>query len=112
MVTISWGALIAICAAVVTISEAIKAIIGAVKAVRKPEHRQNEQIQKLDEQVKAIEEKLGNDKSRLDELEAGLEYTLESLLALLSHAIDGNDVDGLKTAKTHLNSYLIGKVKR
>ena len=63
MVTINWGALIAICAAVVTISEAIKAIIGAVKAVRKPEQRQDEQIQKLDEQIKAIEEKLGNDKS-------------------------------------------------
>lgn len=112
MVTVSWGALIAICAAVVTFSEAAKAIINAIKAVRKPEQKQNEQIQNLNDKIKSVEEKLGTDNDRLNELEVGLEYTLESLFALLSHAIDGNDVDGLKTAKTHLNSYLIGKVRR
>ena len=112
MVTVSWGALIAICAAIVTFSEAIKAIVNAIKAVRKPEQRQDEQIQNLNEQIKAIEDKLETDKSRLDELEVGLEYTLESLFALLSHAIDGNDVDGLKKAKSNLNSYLIGKVRK
>jgi hypothetical protein len=33
----------------------------------------------------------------------------QSMLALLSHALNGNDVDSLKKAKEDLQNYLIGK---
>ncbi len=112
MITISWSALIAICAAVVTVSGAVGAIVKFLHFLRKPEVKQNENIDKLAADMLLVQSKLNSDKERLDDLETGLKYTLESLLALLSHALDGNDIDGLKKAKKHLNEYLIGKVEK
>lgn len=112
MITISVSALIAICAAIVTVSGAIGVIVKFIMLLRKPEVRQNEEISKLSSRVDVVDEKLSTDKQRLDDLETGLKYTLESLLALLSHALDGNDIDGLKKAKKHLNEYLLGKVEK
>ena len=112
MITISVSALIAICAAIVTVSGAIGVIVKFIMFLRKPEVRQNEEISKLSSRVDAVDEKLSTDKQRLGDLETGLKYTLESLLALLSHALDGNDIDGLKKEKKHLNEYLLGKVEK
>lgn len=112
MITISWSALIAICAAVVTVSGAIGAIVKLIRWLKKPEVRQDESIDKLTSRMDTVENKLSKDKERLEDLETGLKYTLESLLALLSHALDGNDIDSMKKAKKHLNDYLIQKVEK
>lgn len=112
MITISWSALIAICAAVVTVSGAIGAIVKLIRWLKRPEVRQDENIGKLTSRMDTVENKLSKDKERLEDLETGLKYTLESLLALLSHALDGNDIDGMKKAKKHLNEYLIQKVEK
>lgn len=112
MITISWSALIAICAAVVTVSGAIGAIVKLIRWLKKPEVRQNENIDKLISRMDGVEDKLSKDKERLEDLETGLKYTLESLFALLSHALDGNDIDSMKKAKKHLNDYLIQKVEK
>lgn len=112
MITISWSALIAICAAVVTVSGAIGAIVKLIRWLKRPEVRQNENIDKLASRMDRVEDKLSKDKERLEDLETGLKYTLESLLALLSHALDGNDIDSMKKAKKHLNDYLIQKVEK
>lgn len=112
MITISWSALIAICAAVVTVSGAISVLVKFFTFLRRPEVKQNEHIDKLSADMLSVQNKLESDKERLDDLETGLKYTLESLLALLTHALDGNDVDGMRKAKEHLNVYLLGKVER
>ena len=119
MITISWSALIAICAAVVTFSGAVSAIVKFVKWLKRPEEKQNAninklntKIDKLEERIEVVENKLSTDKSRLEDLETGLKLTLESLLALLSHALDGNDVEGLRKSTKDLNQYLLGKVEK
>ena len=112
MITISWSALIAICAAVVTVSGAIGAIVKLIRWFKRPEVRQDENINKLTSRMDGVEDKLLKDKERLEDLETGLKYTLESLLALLSHSLDGNDIDSIRKAKKHLNDYLIQKVEK
>ena len=112
MITISWSALIAICAAVITVSGAISVVVKFITFLRKPEVKQDENIKNLSKRMDAVDTMLSTDKERLDDLETGLKYTLESLLALLSHALDGNDIDGMKKAKKHLNEYLLGKVEK
>lgn len=112
MITISWSALIAICAAVITVSGAVGAIVKFVTFLRRPEVKQDQNISDLAERMSTAEGKLSRDKERIDDLETGMKYTLESLLALLSHALDGNDVDSMRKAKKHLNDYLIGKVEK
>jgi len=56
-----------------------------------------------------VEKHLSNDNTRLDEIEQGNRVTVKALLALLKHAIDGNEIKGLKDATTELNDYLINK---
>ena len=50
-----------------------------------------------------------SDLRRLDKQEEGNKVTQKALLALISHALDGNDIDSLRKARTDLNDYLIDK---
>ena len=112
MITISWSALIAICAAVITLSGAVGAIVKFITFLRRPEVKQDKNISDLTDRMSEAESKLSRNKERINDLETGMKYTLESLLALLSHALDGNDVDSMRKAKKHLNDYLIGKIEK
>lgn len=112
MITISVSMLLAICSGIVVVSAAVGAVVRGINVLRKPEIAQNKNIEKLTEKLNQMEQKVSSDNQRLDDLETGLKYTLEALFALLSHAIDGNETEGLKDAKKHLNDYLIGKVEK
>ena len=59
--------------------------------------------------VERFEQLFDNDNKRLVELEKGNRIMQQSMLALLSHALNGNDVDSLKKAKDNLQNYLIDK---
>lgn len=50
-----------------------------------------------------------SDLKRLEELEKGNKATQKALLALISHALDGNDIESLKRARNELNEFLINK---
>ena len=98
-----------ICGAIVSLSAGITVIIKVVQKAKAPEHTQNERILALEKKVERFEQLFDNDNKRLIELERGNRVTQQALLALLSHALNGNDVDSLKEAKTKLENYLIGK---
>lgn len=83
---------------------------------RGPDGKQDEKIATLDARVGKLEQSLAKhdsfftaDKSRLDAIEDGNRVMQEGMIALLSHAIDGNDVAACKKAKEDLNAYLINR---
>lgn len=98
-----------ICGAIVSISAAITIIIKVINKAKEPERNQNERITALEGKVAKYEKYFDNDNKRLVELEKGNIVTQQALLALLSHAINGNDLDSLKEAKTKLERYLVNK---
>lgn len=49
------------------------------------------------------------DLKRIETLEEGNKVTQKALLALLAHAIDGNNVDQLRKAEDDLKNYLIDR---
>lgn len=98
-----------ICGAIVSISAAITIIIKVINKAKEPERNQNERITVLESKVAKYEKYFDNDNKRLVELEKGNIVTQQALLALLSHAINGNDLDSLKEAKTKLERYLVNK---
>lgn len=98
-----------VCGAIVSVSAAITIIIKVIQKVKAPEKTQNERIDKLESDVKSLKQYLDNDNKRLKALEEGNIVTQQALLALLSHALNGNDMDSLKEAKAKLEKYLIGK---
>lgn len=91
------------------LSNFILMIIMWVDKAETPEKNQNARIMAIEDEIKDIYEKIGKDNNRLIELEKGNVVTQEAILALLSHAIDGNNTDGLKKAKDNLQTYLTHK---
>ena len=86
------------------------AIFGKAWAkFRQPDKRQDSRIKALEVQMETFREYLGKDKTRLDELDNGNRVTQQALLALLGHAINGNNTDQLRAAKENLQNYLINK---
>lgn len=100
-----------ICGAIVSVSAAVTVISKVIQKARAPEKSQNERISKLEKNVETINQHLDNDNKRLKNLEEGNRVTQQAILALLSHALNGNDVDSLQKAKSRLEDYLIGKEK-
>lgn len=91
------------------LSNFILMIIMWVDKAKTPEKSQNARITRIENEIEDIYGKIGKDNNRLRELERGNVVTQEAILALLSHAIDGNNTDGLKKAKDDLQTYLTHK---
>lgn len=98
-----------ICGAICTIAAAIAVFYKAALKAGEPESIQNKRLDALEIQVAKFGEYLDRDNRRLNLLDEGNRVTQQALLALMSHAINGNDVDKLSRAKDDLESYLINK---
>ena len=108
--------IIAICGAIVTISAAIGVITKALEKIKEPETAQNKRLElieiKLETHDKILEkyqEFFTNDDNRFKSIERSNKVTQNALLALLKHALNGNDIDALKDAEKSLEAYLIEK---
>jgi len=53
------------------------------------------------------DEHFAKDLMRIDSIEQGTRVTQKAILALLKHAVDGNETDALKEASKELTKYLI-----
>ena len=112
--------LLAICAAIVTIATAINVINSWIQKRRekkqKPEDDQNERIKKIEELLVEYNKKfeqydmfLKNDNRRLTAIEESIKIDRRGFLALIKHAIDGNDIESLKASRKELEDYLLNK---
>ena len=112
--------LLAICAAIVTIATAINVINSWIQKRRekkqKPEDDQNERIKRIEELLveynKNFEQYdmfLKNDNRRLSAIEESIKIDRRGFLALIKHAIDGNDIESLKASRKELEDYLLNK---
>lgn len=112
--------LLAICAAIITISTAMNVINSWIEKRRaknkKPEDDQNERIKRIEELLVEYNKKfeqydmfLKNDNRRLSAIEESIKIDRRGFLALIKHAIDGNDIESLKASRKELEDYLLNK---
>lgn len=101
------GWILALCAAVVSISKALDVLGGWHQRAKRPEAVQDAKLQALSDRLDKVERKLDNDKHHLDALDSGNRVTQQALLALLGHAIDGNNAKQLADARDALHTYLV-----
>ena len=111
-----WTILMGCCSALITIAAAASIVIGAFKKLKEPENIQNKKLEDISNKIDSIEARLkiheeyfNNDNRRISAIEEGNRVTQKGLLALMSHAINGNDIDKLKEAENSLREYLINK---
>ena len=102
-----WNAIQVICAGIIVLGGAGGIMVGLYKWAKKPDQNRDEMLKghedKLEKDYKAIQEL----QKKQDETDEALQVLMRSMLALMSHAIDGNNTDGLRSAKAELQEYLI-----
>ena len=97
----------AVASLIVSIIAIIGFIASAVKKAKAPTALQNQRIEKLEKAVERHTELLENDLMRFEHMEKGNRIMQECMLSLLTHNIDGNDIEGMKEARKNLQKYLI-----
>ena len=121
------GFITAIGGAIVTIGAVTTIIFKLVNRLKAPEAKQNERLDALEKKYDALSEDLKEQKKQRDEtitqfmqyftnddnrfkaIERSNKVTQNALLALLKHALNGNDLQALKDAEKSLEAYLIEK---
>lgn len=105
--------IITLASAVTTISAAVMVFVNLGKAARRPLDVQNERITALEVAVKELQamnekqmEYFAKDKARIDAISDGSAVMQRALLALLSHAIDGNNEQQMRDTRDELQKYL------
>jgi hypothetical protein len=99
--------LLAFGASIITIGGAGAVIIGLIKWFKKPDQTRDEKVKEHEETLKKHTELLERDHRRLQALEEGNKIMMQSMLALMSHSIDGNHIEDLKQARDDLQKYII-----
>ena len=99
--------ILGICGAITCISGALAVIVKAVTAAKQPNKTQDQRLDSIEKRLNAHDKLFEKDNCRIKTIEEGNRVTLRALLALLSHAINGNNTDELKKAEADLSEYLI-----
>ncbi len=100
---------IAVCGLITGLGAVIALIAKAIYNIKKPNRVQNERLDAIEKTLKEHETYLSRDAKKFDKLEDGNRITQKAILALLSHGIDGNEIEGMKKAKEDLQNYLINQ---
>lgn len=121
------GFITAIGGAIVTIGAVTTIIFKLINRLKEPETKQNERLDALEKKQELLAEDLKeqkrqrdetitqfmqyftNDDNRFKAIERSNKVTQNALLALLKHALNGNDLQALKDAEKSLEAYLIEK---
>lgn len=110
------GFITAIGGAIVTIGAVITLFVKLVNKAKEPELKQDQRITELENTVKeqgetieTFKQYFDNDDKRFKSIERSNKITQGALLALLKHALNGNDINSLQDAEKSLEAYLIEK---
>ena len=102
-----WNVIQVFATGVIAIGGAGAIFVGLYRWAKKPDINR-------DEKLKGHDDMLDNDNKRINELEKkaqeteeALQIIMKSMLALMSHSIDGNHTDELKKARDDMQEYLI-----
>lgn len=109
--------IIVISAGVLTIFNLMDKLVGYAKKVKEPTDSLSERVSTIEKRMeieyKALfadyELRFRRDLNRIEAIEEGNRTTQKAILALLTHSIDGNNIEEMKKAKKALEEYLINK---
>lgn len=108
--------IISICGAITAIGAVVALFSKVADKLKAPERAQDKRLElielKVDKHEKTLEkyqEFFTNDDNRFKSIEKSNKITQSAILALLKHALNGNDINSLQKAEKDLENYLIEK---
>jgi hypothetical protein len=102
-----WNIFQVACAGIITIGGAGTIIVGLYKWARKPDDNRDELLKKHDELLDSDNKRLKELEREQAEMKEAQSVLMKSILALMSHAIDGNHLEELKLARDDMKDYLL-----
>lgn len=102
-------AVLYVCTAITTIGAAVTVLSNAAKKAKEPWDNISNRLDRVEAKISEYERDLADEHARLAALEAGNAEILKALLALLSHAVDGNNVTRCREAEIDLQHFLARK---
>lgn len=103
-------AILYVCGAIATISAASVVVANVIRKMREPNMIQDERIDAIENKLKVHDLYLSNDKEQLKDLKIATKVQIKATQALLSHGIDGDAVNEMKSAKQAISDYIDGKL--
>ena len=84
-------------------------IYALLKFAGTPNKSQNKRLDDLETWKKEVDRRLSTGDDHFREIDNGNRVTQKAILALMKHAINGNDVNELRKAEKALEEYLVEK---
>ena len=104
-----WFAIVILVVVLGAILGVAEKIISIKKKVKEPENRQNDKLADLERRVGKVERKLSDDHTHLTDIDESNRITQRALLALLSHGIDGNNLEQMQASQREITNHLINR---
>jgi hypothetical protein len=104
-----WALIAAIAGGVILLGNAADKVVSIVRAFKAPNTHQDKRLDELEKWRMGVDAKLETDLHRLNALDEGNRVTQRALLALLSHGIDGNNIQQMEDARLALENHLINR---
>ena len=104
-----WAVVAAVAGGVILLGNAADKVASIIRAFKAPNAHQDERLDELEKWRLEVDSKLDTDHKRLNALDDGNRVTQRALLALLSHGIDGNNIQQMEDAKAALENHLINR---
>ena len=94
---------------IISSATVITLIYGLMKFAGSPNKTQNQRLDALEKWREQVDDRLTTGDNHFRAIDYGNRITQKAILALMKHAINGNDVDELKRAEKSLEEYLVEK---
>lgn len=104
-----WQITLAIIGGALVLINFYNAIVQLVKTSKTPTDNLETRVDEIERRMSRYDEMFGRDKARLDSFDESNKIILKSLLAIIKHDIDGNNIDALKQAQEDLQNYMLNK---
>lgn len=107
LLVLAFGGILALATIVSVIGGAIEKILAIATKAKAPEAQQNREIEEIKIRLSKVEGSLNTDEVQIKDSMRGMEALTEGMLALLDHALNGNNIDQMREAKKGIEAYLI-----
>lgn len=102
-----WNIFQVACAGIITIGGAGTIIVGLYKWAKKPDDDRDDRLKRHDEMLDSDNKRLKELEKEQAEMKEAQSVLMKSILALMSHAIDGNHLEELENARNNMQEYLL-----
>lgn len=97
------------CTIIMTLGGAGAIIVGIIRWMRKPDTERDDKLKKHDELLDNDNKRLKALEEHQTEIEESQKMMMRAMVALMRHAIDGNNIEQLTKESEKLNEYIFNK---